>query len=225
MTPFEIMLIVYGTILSVTAIGVVYRMVVGPTILDRAVSTDSLVVLVVLGMALYTAWAKENWAGPAMLSLTGLAFVGTVTFARFLSRETPASNGSTPSREPGTGTGPLDAIHVDHDGTQRSPTSTEPINTIEVDLEAEPAIYPVTETHDHFERGFGFEETPRDVESPEHEGTSDREGSAEHEGRPGNEGHEGAPEFEGTPEHEGHSGHEGPPDRGAGPTDGTGGAR
>src|SRR5699024_2476118 len=84
---------------------VVYRMIVGPTILDRAVSTDSLLVLVVLGMALYTAHAKANWAGPAMLSMTGLAFIGTVTFARFVAREARPP-GYRPSRdgEPGTGT-------------------------------------------------------------------------------------------------------------------------
>src|SRR5690625_5063610 len=112
MTPFETVLIIYGVILSLTTLTVVYRMIVGPTILDRAVSTDSLLVLVVLGMALYTALAKANWAGPAMLSMTGLAFIGTVTFARFVAREVRPP-GYRPSRdgEPGTGTGPLDAIH------------------------------------------------------------------------------------------------------------------
>lgn len=115
MTPFETVLIIYGVILSLTTLTVVYRMIVGPTILDRAVSTDSLLVLIVLGMALYTAHAQENWAGPAMLSMTGLAFIGTVTFARFVAREV-RTQGHRRSRddEPGTGTGPLDAIHFDN---------------------------------------------------------------------------------------------------------------
>ena len=115
MTPFETVLIIYGVILSLTTLTVVYRMIVGPTILDRAVSTDSLLVLVVLGMALYSAHAQENWAGPAMLSMTGLAFIGTVTFARFVAREV-RGQGQRRSRddEPGTGTGPFDAIHFDN---------------------------------------------------------------------------------------------------------------
>src|SRR5690625_6484604 len=36
MTPFETVLIIYGVILSLTTLTVVYRMIVGPTILDRA---------------------------------------------------------------------------------------------------------------------------------------------------------------------------------------------
>lgn len=115
MTPFETALIIYGVILSLTTLGVVYRMIVGPTILDRAVSTDSLLVLMVLGMALYSAHALENWAGPAMLSMAGLAFVGTVTFARFVAREDrPQGHRLSGEDEPDTSTGPFDAIHFDN---------------------------------------------------------------------------------------------------------------
>lgn len=98
------------------AIGVVFRMIVGPTILDRALSTDSLVTLVVMGMALHVAHTGAAWAGPAMLSLTGLAFVGTVTFARFVAREDPMQGRRRPHpEEPGTDTGPHEAIHLETD--------------------------------------------------------------------------------------------------------------
>src|SRR5690625_7825387 len=115
MPPFETVLIIYGVILSLTTLTVVYRMIVGPTILDRAVSTDSLLVLVVLGMALYTAHAKANWAGPAMLSMTGLAFIGTVTFARLVAREARPP-GYRPRRggAPGTGNRPRAEIPFEH---------------------------------------------------------------------------------------------------------------
>lgn len=114
MSAFDIVLLVCGGVITLAALGVVYRMVVGPTILDRAISSDSLVTLVVLGMALYTAQAGDTWAGPAMLGLTGLAFVGTVTFARFVAREEP-KQGYRPAglREPSTDTGPHEAIHPD----------------------------------------------------------------------------------------------------------------
>lgn len=115
MTPFEIVLVVYAAVLAAAALGVVYRMIVGPTILDRALSSDSLVTLVVMGMALYAAQSRATWAGPVMLALTGLAFIGTVTFARFVAREV-RGQGQRRSRddEPGTGTGPFDAIHFDN---------------------------------------------------------------------------------------------------------------
>lgn len=114
MSPFETMLVVFAVVLAAAALGVVYRMIVGPTILDRALASDSLVTLVVMGMALYAAHSQAAWAGPAMLGLTGLAFIGTVTFARFVAREDPgrgifARHGT----EPATDTAPHEAIHAD----------------------------------------------------------------------------------------------------------------
>lgn len=123
MTPFEIALFVYGIILALTTLSIVYRMVVGPTILDRAVSTDMLVVLVVMAMALYSAQATDNWAGPAMLSLTGLAFIGTVTFARFVAREDAVYARDHDDEEPEASTGPLQALHLDHEGRTPDPAN------------------------------------------------------------------------------------------------------
>ena len=114
MSGFDLLLVIYGAVLALAALGVVYRMVVGPTILDRAISSDSLVTLVLMGMALYVADSRAAWAGPAMLSLTGMAFIGTVTFARFVAREESLQTRLTPHpSEPGTGTGPHEAIHFD----------------------------------------------------------------------------------------------------------------
>lgn len=114
MTPFEIVLLVCGAVLAVTTVSVVYRMIVGPTILDRAVSTDVLVVLVVMAMGLYTAHTAAEWAGPAMLAMTGLAFISTVTFARFVAREVAAGQREMRrnSEEPDTTSGPLEAVHL-----------------------------------------------------------------------------------------------------------------
>lgn len=111
MSPFEILLLVCGAVLVISALVVVYRMIVGPTILDRAVSTDTFVVLLVLGIALYTAEAEAPWAGPAMLTLTGLAFIGTVTFARFVAREDTPQGRPLQGREPDTTTAEHEVIH------------------------------------------------------------------------------------------------------------------
>ena len=123
MSAFEIVLLIYGAVIALTTLTVVFRMIVGPTILDRALSTDMLVVMVVMAMALYSAQAHENWAGPAMLSLTGLAFIGTVTFARFVAREDlgHTTRPRTEGEEPETTTGPLQALHLDHSGITPDP--------------------------------------------------------------------------------------------------------
>lgn len=117
MSAFDVLLVVYAAVLAAAAMGVVYRMIVGPTILDRALSSDSLVTLVVMGMALYAAHSGAAWAGPAMLGLTGMAFIGTVTFARFVAREDPRQgHRRRHPEEPGTDTGPHEAIHPDPTG-------------------------------------------------------------------------------------------------------------
>lgn len=116
MSAFDVVLAVYAVILALAGLAIVYRMIVGPTILDRAISSDSLVTLVVMGLALHVAHSGAAWAGPAMLSLTGLAFVGTVTFARFVAREDPMQGRRRPHpEEPDADTGPHEAIHLETD--------------------------------------------------------------------------------------------------------------
>ena len=116
MSAFDVVLAVYAVILALAGLAIVYRMIVGPTILDRAISSDSLVTLVVMGLALHVAHSRAAWAGPAMLSLTGLAFVGTVTFARFVAREDPMQGRRRPHpEEPDADTGPHEAIHLETD--------------------------------------------------------------------------------------------------------------
>lgn len=138
MSAFEILLVIYAAILAAAALGVVYRMVVGPTILDRAISSDSLVTLVVMGMALYAAHSQAAWAGPSLLGLTGLAFIGTVTFARFVAREDPRQGRRArhPS-EPHTDTGPHEAVHLDPFSSEAwdetRGESPEPGNTLPAD--------------------------------------------------------------------------------------------
>lgn len=134
MTGFEIALIVCSGVLALSAIGVVLRMIIGPTILDRALATDSLVTLVVMGMALYVASSGASWAGGAMLGLTGMAFIGTVTFARFVARE-DAPNPDRPLSRQRTETGVHVAIH---------PTPTKVAQVAEA-------------TDDTWEDGFGAE--------------------------------------------------------------------
>lgn len=105
MTPFELVLLALGAVLALSAVPVIHRMVVGPTILDRAVAADMFMVLMVFALALVTAWTRDPWALAPMLMLTGLAFIGTVAVARFVVREeTPAQRRSR------TWTGPVPSM-------------------------------------------------------------------------------------------------------------------
>ncbi|MCG7427261.1 monovalent cation/H+ antiporter complex subunit F [Helcobacillus sp. ACRRO] len=80
-------ILVAGIILSLSTIPVIYRMVAGPTILDRSVGADMLMVFVLLALALFTAATHSTFAIVGMFAITALGFIGTMAFARFVSRE------------------------------------------------------------------------------------------------------------------------------------------
>lgn len=122
MTPFDIGLLILGGVLTVSALIAVIRVINGPTILDRAVGSDFFVVVLALAFALFSAKWQNTYLFAAMFALTGLAFVGTVTVARFVSRQDTTGPGGRPlkgNRETEhTGretahTGMHDAIHPD----------------------------------------------------------------------------------------------------------------
>ncbi|EWS81029.1 monovalent cation/H+ antiporter subunit F [Brachybacterium phenoliresistens] len=110
----DLTLTVLAALLVLAALPTVHRMIVGPTILDRTVATDMLVVLVVLGLALYSAATGTTWAVTSMLALTAFAFVATVAVARFVAREEPRgarARALHPAGRGGTMTAQHDAIH------------------------------------------------------------------------------------------------------------------
>jgi multicomponent Na+:H+ antiporter subunit F len=96
----DVALMVIAGILALAALPAVHRMIVGPTILDRAVASDMLIVLVVAGMALYTSATGTGYAVAPMLGLTALAFVGTLAVARFVSRDRVRSGVARPPEDP-----------------------------------------------------------------------------------------------------------------------------
>lgn len=82
-------------LLGITMIPVVQRMIVGPTILDRAVGLDMLLVYVVMGLGLYTAATGTYFAIVPALALTGTGFIGTLALARFVAREDGSERAAT----------------------------------------------------------------------------------------------------------------------------------
>ncbi|GAB2539764.1 monovalent cation/H+ antiporter complex subunit F [Brachybacterium huguangmaarense] len=87
---FETGLLVVAAILVLAFLAVIHRMVVGPTILERAVASDMLLVLAVLGLALYAAVRGPEVTMTAMLGITATGFLTTVAIARFLGRQEAA---------------------------------------------------------------------------------------------------------------------------------------
>lgn len=81
----QTVLIVVSVILSLAAAGAIYRMMKGPSLLDRVLAADVLLAIIAAALATDMAINRhlENLALMVALSLIG--FIGSVTVARFVS--------------------------------------------------------------------------------------------------------------------------------------------
>ena len=80
----QIVLAVTAVILSLAAAGAIVRIAVGPSLLDRVLASD--VLLAILGAALCIDMAVNRHLNNLMLvvALSLIAFIGSVTVARFV---------------------------------------------------------------------------------------------------------------------------------------------
>ena len=60
------------------------RLAMGPSLLDRVVATDTLLVIISAGLAVYAALEQDPTFVPVLVVVSLLAFVGTVSIARYV---------------------------------------------------------------------------------------------------------------------------------------------
>ncbi len=60
------------------------RLAMGPSLLDRVVATDTLLVIISAGLAVYAALARDPTVVPVLVVVALLAFVGSVSIARYV---------------------------------------------------------------------------------------------------------------------------------------------
>ena len=94
MTVLEIAGYVSLVLLALGAVGAIYRIVVGPSILDRAIATDVLLIVISSGLCVEMAvnHHTDNIVFVVVASVIG--FIGSVTLSRFVaeSRKEPVEH-------------------------------------------------------------------------------------------------------------------------------------
>jgi multicomponent Na+:H+ antiporter subunit F len=60
------------------------RLGLGPSLLDRVVATDTLLVIISAGLAVYAALERDPTVVPVLVVVSLLAFVGSVSIARYV---------------------------------------------------------------------------------------------------------------------------------------------
>jgi multicomponent Na+:H+ antiporter subunit F len=83
----EIILIVAGVLFAAAAVAAIYRIVRGPTLLDRVVASDVLVVTVICAIGADMAVTGHTDNLPVMLLMALFGIVASVSVARFMSKQ------------------------------------------------------------------------------------------------------------------------------------------
>ena len=75
--------LVYG-MLGAGALLALVRLARGPSLLDRVVATDILLVIISAGLAVYAALRQDPTVVPVLVVVSLLAFVGSISIARYV---------------------------------------------------------------------------------------------------------------------------------------------
>ncbi|NKY99002.1 monovalent cation/H+ antiporter complex subunit F [Nocardiopsis alborubida] len=104
--------IVIGVMLGLAALLSVTRMLIGPGILDRAISVDVLLASALVGVGAYAAFTRDPTVLPTLLVLSLLGFVGSVSIAKFVARRAHEDQEhiATPTGAHPTSATPTDAV-------------------------------------------------------------------------------------------------------------------
>ena len=76
--------IICFALLGVAVVLILGRLAIGPSLLDRVVATDALLVTIACGIAVYCAVYRDISLEPVLLVVALLAFVGSVSVARYI---------------------------------------------------------------------------------------------------------------------------------------------
>jgi multicomponent Na+:H+ antiporter subunit F len=72
------------TLLTVGALLALVRLARGPSLLDRVVAMDALLVIVVMGLGVYAGVTGDTTVVPVLLVVSLLGYIGAVAVARYV---------------------------------------------------------------------------------------------------------------------------------------------
>lgn len=82
-----IVLAISGVLLVAAATITAYRLLDGPGTLDRLVAMDTILAVSMCGLAVWSVYSLDTTIVPAIVALSLVSFVGSVSVARFRVRD------------------------------------------------------------------------------------------------------------------------------------------
>ena len=95
-----VVFVIAYTLLGGGALLALVRLARGPSLLDRVVASDVLLVIVAAGLAVHAALMRDPTLVPVLVVVSLLAFVGSVSVARYVGGMQLRSSDSRPDGEP-----------------------------------------------------------------------------------------------------------------------------
>jgi len=83
----QIALIFAGVLFSIGGVAALYRVIRGPSLLDRVIASDVFIVTIMCVLGTEMALNSHTETLPVMLVLAAFSFVGSVSFARFMAQQ------------------------------------------------------------------------------------------------------------------------------------------
>jgi multicomponent Na+:H+ antiporter subunit F len=83
-SAFDAVSVIAYALLGGGALLALVRLALGPSLLDRVVATDTLLVIISAGLAVYAALERDPTVVPVLVVVSLLAFVGSVSIARYV---------------------------------------------------------------------------------------------------------------------------------------------
>ncbi|WP_025780488.1 monovalent cation/H+ antiporter complex subunit F [Brevibacterium sp. VCM10] len=166
-------LVIAGSVLLAASVVIaLFRIVRGPSILDRMIGTDVVLASIMCGLGGYMALSDRTDLLPVLVVLAMLGFVGSVSVSRYVSK----SDSMTPGAEAGALSDFTSTDwHMPRDAGEQSAAATE-IGEPEVTVIADPT-YNAHADSDGEGEGTGPDPGPDDAEHMSHGDGSDRDGS------------------------------------------------
>ncbi|MGO2859660.1 MAG: monovalent cation/H+ antiporter complex subunit F [Brevibacterium sp.] len=93
----DVLIVAASVLLAASAVMALYRIVRGPSILDRMIATDVVLASIMCGLGGYMALSGRTDLLPVLIVLAMLGFVGSVSVSRYVSK----SDSMTPGAEAG----------------------------------------------------------------------------------------------------------------------------
>ncbi|MFE7719931.1 monovalent cation/H+ antiporter complex subunit F [Nocardia rhizosphaerihabitans] len=79
--------VIAGILLTAAAVITSYRVLAGPSTLDRVVGIDSLMAIAAAGLAVWAAYSNDTTVIPAIVAVALVGFLGSAAVSRFRVRD------------------------------------------------------------------------------------------------------------------------------------------